>query len=87
MKFAPNEVAKLNSGVTRVVPVLASFDSTGTIRPLYVRIGSDAYKILSCYSQAYGPLTIYHCTVNNMGMQREIALTYHPRECCWTTKL
>lgn len=87
MKFVPNSIEKLNCGVTRVVPVLASFDSAGTIRPLYVRITGEAYKILSCYVREYGPLMVYTCTINNRGMQRELTLTYHSRECCWTTQL
>ena len=87
MKFVPNNIDKYNSGVTRVIPVLASFDSAGNVRPIYVRINSEAYKILSCYSQDYGPLTIYTCTVDNHGMQRQLRLTYHDRDRCWTTQI
>ena len=87
MKFIPNEIAKLNTGLTHVVPVLAAFDNSGSIRPLYVRIGKESYKISSCFSRSYGALTIYTCTVNNLGMQREVTLTYHPNESCWTTQL
>ncbi len=87
MPFVPDEVARFNTGVTKVVPVIASFDSKGNIRPIHVRINSNVYKILSCISRDYGPLTIFTCTVNNCGMQREVNLTYHPQERCWTMNI
>lgn len=86
MKFVPNDIERLNHGLTRVVPVLASFDSAGNIRPVYVRINKEAYKILSCNMREFGPLLVFNCTVNNHNMQKELILTYHPYEKCWTTQ-
>lgn len=87
-KLVPPEVERLNQGMVHVVPVIASFDSAGTIKPLYVRIRGYSYKILSCWSkQCYSNIFVYYCTVENNHVHQEIALTYHSGEMCWTIKL
>ena len=87
MAIVPPGVENLNQGMVHVVPVIASFDCAGTVKPLHVRIKGEAYKIMRCWSQQYGPIWVYHCTIENNRMQHEICLTYHSNEKCWTIKL
>jgi len=87
-KLVPPEIAQLSNGMMQVVPVIASFDSAGTVMPLYVRIRDVKYQVLRCWLQDYGPLWVYHCTVSHDNKrQQELCLTYHPREVCWTIKV
>ena len=69
-----------------IVPVIASYDSMGTIAPLYVRINHNAYKILSYYRTDKLHLPTFVCKIEYYGYCREIQLTYHAREFVWTLK-
>lgn len=67
-----------------IVPVIASFDTNGTIRPLYVRINNESYRILSCReSESYG-LRSFRCKIEDHGYVKELKLTYHYKEYVWT---
>ncbi len=85
--FVPDEIAKYNCGNVQVVPVIASYNMAGAMRPLYVGINGHSYKILTSTCQNYSLSAIFHCTVNNYGVQRRITLTFHKHENCWTMTL
>lgn len=87
MNLVPPDVNELNNGLTEVIPVIASFDSSGNVMPLYLRIQGYQYKVLRCWFKQCGPIYYYYCTVENNRMQKEIVVTYHPREKCWAVKL
>lgn len=68
-----------------IVPVIASFDTDGHVRPLYVRILGESYKILSQWSTSHlAGITRYNCKVDVRGLARQIVLTYYNRERVWT---
>jgi len=47
----PAQVSKGLHGCSRliIVSVIASFDTKGTIAPLYIRIGEESYKVEKWY--------------------------------------
>lgn len=73
-----------DSNTMTVVPVIASFDSNGTIKPLYVRIDGKSLKIISCWFQDESLIKKFHCTVELDGYSKDIILIYHPSHCFWT---
>ncbi len=69
------------------VPVIATFSNGGNIKPLFVQIKGERYKIMSSWSREYGrDIITFMCTVVCYSVQREICLTYHKQETCWTMK-
>lgn len=69
-----------------LVPVISSFNSTGEIAPLYVRINGTSYKILSYYRIDNFGFPVFKCKINNFGTTRDITLTYHPSDFVWSLK-
>lgn len=71
-----------------MVPVIASFDTEGTITPLYIRIENVAYKIIFCHEkmQTYPQIKEYICKINNNGVLSQLILMYHCRENIWGMK-
>lgn len=69
-----------------IVPVVASFDSDGHVKPLWVRIGTSAYKVVSSWRQnsMYSNIITYNCKLQDNDYLRPLAITYHPKECVWT---
>ena len=68
-----------------VVPVIASFDTTGHICPLYVRIEGISYKIQSYYVQSgYSHITEFRCKIIDGEIEKPIALSYYSAEGMWT---
>lgn len=69
----------------QIVSVIASFDTDGHIKPIYVRIGSESYKIQSCWLKPsfYGQQTFY-CKVIDNNTLKPLELTYHIMESAWT---
>lgn len=80
----PKVTDSYNSNAMNIVPVIASFDTSGTIRPLYVRIHEKSLKILSCWHQTEYSFEKYHCTVELDGYTKDIVLIYHPSHSFWT---
>lgn len=71
---------------TVIVPVIASFDSEGCIKPLYVRINGDSYKISSSRMSCNFINTIdFHCNVIDGDSIKPLLLTFHRREGMWST--
>lgn len=70
----------------QIVPVIASFDTDGHIKPLYVRILGDSYKIISQWTPVsnFSGITEYNCKIIVRGFARQILLKYYAREKVWT---
>lgn len=69
------------------VPVIASFDSTGRVLPLYVRLNNESFKILSCKKRPAKEAWLdpdYECRIDSHGYMRYIYLTYDSRESVWS---
>ena len=71
------------------VPVIASFDTDGNLKPLYVRINGTAMKVHSYHERQHYRNTIeFNCkiieTVDDETYLRPLLLTYHQAERVWT---
>lgn len=69
-----------------IVSVIASFDTLGHIKPLWVRIGSSAYKVESCWrtSGQYSRIVSFNCRLKDRDCLRPLTLSYHQVEGMWT---
>lgn len=73
---------------TIIVPVIASFNSDGKIKPIYVRINGDSYKINSSVMYCNFINTIdFNCTLIDGDSIKPLLLTFHRREGMWSTQL
>lgn len=71
----------------KIVSVIASFDTEGHVKPLYVRIGECPYKIISQWTperSVYSGAIEYNCKVAINGYERPLLLKYYSREKIWT---
>lgn len=70
-----------------IVPVIASFDKQGNVRPLFVRLGPDSYKVNDAFCQNEFSNTItFRCHVIDNGYLKPLILVYH-RSCnMWSTR-
>lgn len=67
------------------VAVITSFDTSGHIRPLYVRIGTESFQILSSHLEStFGPHLTYQCKIADGEFERTLRLTYHTKEFAWS---
>lgn len=73
-----------NESTMTLVPVIASFDASGNIRPLYIGVHGESYKVLTCSCKKVYDFPVYKCQVEDHGIARHVDLTYHPREHIWT---
>lgn len=68
-----------------LVSVIASFDTEGHIRPLYVRIGEESYKVHSSWLKpSFDLQSTFQCQVMDGQQLKPLVLTYHQRESVWT---
>lgn len=74
-----------HSLLSNMVPVIASFDSGGHVKPLYVRINGEAMKV---YSSRIKPSFLgtveFDCQVIDRDTLKPLSLTYHRQDCVWT---
>ena len=69
----------------QIVPVIASFNSDGQIKPLFVGLNGERYKIDSYWvGQCFSNQIIFHCKVITGDTLRPLILTYYMHECIWT---
>lgn len=67
-----------------IVPVIASFDSEGHVKPLYVRIGGLSLKVHSSWLKpSFGSILEFHCTVIDGDCLKPLILSYHQMESVW----
>lgn len=70
----------------QVLPVIASFSDDGQVKPLYVRISSNSYKVESYWiRRSFSNQIEFHCKIIIADSLQSIILTYHMNECIWTT--
>lgn len=68
-----------------LVSVIASFDTDGHMKPLYVRIGENSYKIHSSWLKpSFSGILEYNCKIIDDNILKPLILTYHDRESVWT---
>lgn len=68
-----------------IVPVIASFDSEGHIKPLYVRINGESYKVVSHWvSSTFHNTVDFKCKIADGDYLKPLALTFHREEGMWT---
>lgn len=68
-----------------IVPVIASFDSEGHIKPLYVRIDGEPLKVMSSWvSSSFHNTIDFKCKVVVGDSLKPLALTFHRSEGMWT---
>ena len=66
------------------VPVIASFDDLGHIRPLYIRIDLEALKIKTAWlKQSYIGHSVYECQVIVGNFLKPLTLTYYHDNGLW----
>ena len=70
----------------RLVSVIASFDTGGTIVPLYVRIDEESLKIYNATLTNVSTYKLYtfDCEVMDGDMVKPLRLTYHLEENVWS---
>lgn len=69
---------------TELIPVIASFDDSGHIRPLYVRINDKAYHVHSYWVKyAFSNITQFQCKIEDQDTLRPLLLSYYHREGVW----
>ena len=67
-----------------MVPVIASFDSEGHVKPLYVRINGNALKVHSSWLKpSFQGFLEFQCNVIDNDCLKPLLLTYHTRENVW----
>jgi hypothetical protein len=68
-----------------MLPVIASFSDDGHIRPLYVRIAGESYKVDSYWVRSQFTNQIdFNCKLIVHDCLKPLLITYHVRECLWT---
>jgi len=69
----------------QIVSVIVSFDTSGNLLPLYVRIGEESYKILYCrHKPTCLGNCLFQCKISDDGIIKDFELTYHERERMWS---
>ena len=68
-----------------VIPVIASFDKEGHIKPLYVGIHKERYKVASYWIRRNFVNQIeFNCKLHINGCLQPLIITYYMKECLWT---
>lgn len=69
----------------QIVPVIASFNDEGQIKPLYVGINGERYKVDSYWvRRSFSNQIEFHCKLIIENMLKPIIMTYYLNECIWT---
>ncbi|GEM_PF-2244487 len=83
-----NQILSLNSHdymPMQIVPVIASFNDNGQIKPLYVGINNERYKIDSYWvRRSFSNQIEFNCKVIINDTLIPLILTYYLKECIWT---
>ena len=75
-----------NASHIRCVPVIASFSSEGSIKPLYVSIDAVQLKIESCIREPQkngDKWIVFRCTAIDDNFRKQIKLHYYTAEPAW----
>lgn len=67
------------------VSVIASFDTEGYIRPLYVRVNAESLKVHSCWLKPSFRGTIeFQCKVIDNNILKDINIIYRQSDNIWS---
>ena len=67
------------------VPVIASYDAEGHVKPLFIRINNEKYKVENYWVRASsGNNMDYNVTLSRNNITYRLKLTYHLRETIWS---
>ncbi len=70
---------------TKIVTVIASFNSKGHVLPLYVGIDGERYKVASAWMEpSYHGHLKFNCQIIDNNRLKPIVLSYHKTEDVWT---
>ena len=68
----------------KAVSVIASFDTSGQIKPLYIRIGKESLKVYRSFLMAHNIFgNIFRCEVMDGDQVKEVKLSYHADKFLW----
>lgn len=69
-----------------LVPVIASYDTEGRVKPLYVRIKGETYKVENHWvkSTNFSNNIDFNVTLSKDNRTYKLILTYHLRETAWS---
>lgn len=69
-----------------LVPVIAAYDTEGRVKPLYVRIKDEKYKVENYWvkSTNFTNNIDFNVTLSKDNMTYKLILTYHLRETAWS---
>lgn len=69
----------------QIVPVIASFNDEGQIKPLYVGIDGERYKVQSYWiRRSFSNQIEFQCKLIVGDTLKIIIITYYLNECVWT---
>lgn len=69
----------------QIVPVIASFNDEGQIKPLYVGIDGERYKVQSYWiRRSFSNQIEFQCKLIVGNTLKIIIITYYLNECVWT---
>ena len=69
----------------QIVPVIASFNDDGQIKPLYVGINGERYKVASYWvRRSFSNQIELHCKLIDQDLLKPVIITYYQNECIWT---
>lgn len=75
-----------NIRADKSVSVIATFDSEGHVKPLYVRMGDVSLKVANSWiSSSRFDVIEYQCQVEDGEYLKPLTLTYYTRETVWRT--
>ena len=79
-------IESYNSEPIEIVPVIAAYDTEGRVKPLYVRIKDDKYKVENYWVKSNNVANNidYNVTLSKGNMTYKLILTYHIRETTWS---
>ena len=67
-----------------VIPVIASFDTTRSIKPLYIRINEESFKVYKAIViETFLHQTTYQCEIEDGEYIKHVKLTYFANESLW----
>ncbi len=68
-----------------IIPVIASFNDEGQIKPLYVGIDGERYKVASYWvRRSFSNQIEFSCKLIVHDSLRPLIITYFMNECIWT---
>ena len=74
-----------NYNPIEIVPVIATYDTEGNLKPIYVRLNGDSLKVDTYLVKASEESDMdFYCTLSRNDCRMRLILTYHAKETVWT---